>query len=480
MRANLKLTLGITLLAGIACVQRLPLDAAPCPCSVGYCCRMNKCVLGACEASGAPGTGGQGGEGGSAGSGTAGAGAAGTGTAGATGTAGTTGAAGTAGTADATGVAGDPGTADAGTAGTTGTAGATGAAGAASAGTTGTAGTSDASPSPGCGMMPGARDSTTGFVKHDIMVTGVDPAFVAAHPPLAGGTYTFTMRNYYLRLPKGYDPNLPVPIDMAENGCGGTDTVGATGAYTLPAGAGQTEALQVGLSYVPSASVTPGCPEFADDFVNSPEPQYLDAVIDDIAAKYCVNRNKIFVNGYDAWETVLSGCTNQDKVRAFGVQIGGGLRLLRPLCMNKPVAAMFVVGTLDTGIPIGPLATPQQDTFGSAPARDELLKRNGCVAADFQIVDTCAAGQQAGAGGRPCTAGVATGDTFGNAPHAMWNAKFPKCQMYTGCPAKFPVVWCPLDVNHGNGPNPAGPDSTILPSYRLTAMWEFFSSLPPE
>jgi hypothetical protein len=87
MRADVKLILGIALLAGVACVQRLPLDAAPCPCSVGYCCRMNKCVLGACETPVAPGTGGQAGEGGSAGSGTAGGGAAGTDTAGTTGAA---------------------------------------------------------------------------------------------------------------------------------------------------------------------------------------------------------------------------------------------------------------------------------------------------------------------------------------------------------------------------------------------------------
>ena len=67
----------------------------------------------------------------------------------------------------------------------------------------------------------------------------------------------------------------------------------------------------------------------------------------------------------------------------------------------------------------------------------------------------------------------------GNAT-AMWNAKYPKCLTFTGCPAKFPVVWCPLDVNHGNGPHPMGPDQSVVDSYRLTGMWEFFSSLPPE
>jgi hypothetical protein len=109
--------------------------------------------------------------------------------------------------------------------------------------------------------------------------------------------------------------------------------------------------------------------------------------------------------------------------------------------MNKPVAAMFVAGLQDTSDPIGPVAMEQFGTLGSAPARDELLKRNGCVAADFQIVDTCSA--TASADGSPCAADIVNGDTFGNAPHAMWNAQFPKCQTYTGCPAKFPVCGAP-------------------------------------
>jgi poly(3-hydroxybutyrate) depolymerase len=169
--------------------------------------------------------------------------------------------------------------------------------------------------------------------------------------------------------------------------------------------------------------------------------------MDDIEAKYCVNTAKIFVNGYSsgAWEAVMTGCTNPDRVRAYGVQIGGGLRISHPPCMNKPAAAMFVVGTLDTGNPIGPLSTPLHDSYGSAPARDFQLMRNGCV-------------------------GTAT---------ATWNAKYPKCQLYTGCPAKYPVVWCPLEVNHGNGPNPMGADGgAILEGYRLQGLWDFFDSLP--
>jgi hypothetical protein len=49
-----------------------------------------------------------------------------------------------------------------------------------------------------------------------------------------------------------------------------------------------------------------------------------------------------------------------------------------------------------------------EDTFGSAPARDERLERNGCT-------------------------GTAS---------AVYDAKSPLCNKYADCPAAFPVVWC--------------------------------------
>jgi hypothetical protein len=146
-----------------------------------------------------------------------------------------------------------------------------------------------------------------------------------------------------------------------------------------------------------------------------------------------------------------------------------------PPIVNKPMAAMFIVGTRDEGNPIGPLANPLNDSIGSVAARDELLKRNGCVAQDFQIVDTCTDNPNFTLA---CTAGTLKGDTYSNVPHAMWNAKWPKCHMYTGCPAKYPVVWCPIDVNHGNGPNPTGGDQAVVESYRRDGLWTFFTSLP--
>jgi hypothetical protein len=340
--------------------------------------------------------------------------------------------------------------------------------------------------SSGCDAAPPTTDAET-FTQFDVMLPpgSVDSAFIARFPVDLGDNFNWTKRNYYLRLPTNYDPTKAYPVDLAGTICGEDETSGSSGDYTLPSGmtqdGPQPEAIQIGLSYVRSTAATPDCAEFADDFHDSPEPAYVKAVIADVEAKFCVDESKIFVNGYSAGalEAELAGCTNADQIRAYGVQIGGGLRLNRPPCEAHPVAAMFVVGLLDVGYPIGPLATPKNDTYGSAAERDELLVRNGCVPAGTQIVDTCAMDASIDPLALPCAAGIVDGDTYSNVPHAMWDPAFPKCQIYTGCPAKYPVVWCPLEVNHGNGPTPMGPDAgKIVESYRRDAMWKFFSTLP--
>ena len=411
-------------------------------------------LLGACgTSSDGAGTSSQAGDSGAGAAGSAGATAGAAGMTAAAGSAGMTAAAGSAGTTATAGAAGSAGSAGmpgaAGSAGMTATAGAAGSAG--MAGAAGSAGTSGAVPSAGCSKAQDAADSSATFVKKDLAVTGVPQSFIDAHPPTNAGGYTWTKRNYFLRLPMGYSPNKPVSIVMAGGGCGGGATTGQSGSYTVPPGATQAVALQVGLSYVPSNAVS-GCATWANDFTDSPEPMYIKAIIDDIESKYCVDKNKVFINGYSsgAWEAIMAGeCSNSDQVRAYGVQIGGGLRITHPTWVKKPTAAIYVVGSADMGNPIGPLTKPQNDSYGSALARDAQLANNGCQ-------------------------GTAT---------APWNSKYPKCVTYSGCPAKYPVVWCVLDVDHGNGPMPMGADGyptngSNLEKYRLQGVWDFYDSLP--
>jgi poly(3-hydroxybutyrate) depolymerase len=426
------------------------------------------CLLG-CDAAGGPGASGTAG----ANAGVAGA----SGAAGAAGVAGESGAAGETGTAGATsgeagasGPAGANGAAGAGSAGASGVAGATGAgtggsgsAGASgvagtsgSAGASGTAGVSGAAgakgrptgPSTGCNTPPMANDSDKMFVKHDIMVKNVDPAFITAHPPdPAGGAYTWTKRNYYLKLPPEYDPTKPYLVSLGGTGCSGNDTVGSGGSYYLGqmVTAARPETIEVSLSYVVYTNTRkPTC--FADDYTNSPEPQYIDAIIGELEANYCVDRGKVFIHGHSsgAWETLTMGCARADTFRAVGTQVGGGLRIHRPSCQTSPVAAIFVVGKQDTDNPIGPLdpADPKAldlDSLGTAPSRDDYLARNGCV-------------------------GKAT---------APWDAAYPACVRYTGCPAVAPVVWCAIDTGHFIGSYPA-----LQTQYAYNAIWKFWTALP--
>ena len=114
----------------------------------------------------------------------------------------------------------------------------------------------------------------------------------------------------------------------------------------------------------------------------------------------------------------------------------------------------MVEGLGDTPNPIGPITPPNGslDSTGSAPARDEILKRNGCVPQDFVFDYSDTAKKQ------------------GNAPHKQWDPAYPECVTYTGCPAAYPVVWCALPCGHQC-------DNAGGVSYKA-GIWKFWMSLP--
>lgn len=258
--------------------------------------------------------------------------------------------------------------------------------------------------SAGCGKDPPGSDSSSAFVKHDIAVTGVDPAFIAAHPSNPGnnGGYTYDKRNYYVRLPAGYDPSKPYAVTFGGGGCGNTGGDSGKGGGQQPKG---ITAIQIGLSYVYSGGAC-----FEDGYANTPEVPYFDAVMKEISANYCVNLEKVFVSGYSsgAWESVTLGLARGGVIR--GIATGaGGLRKDRPMPSGIPMAAILLTGQGDGANPIdGPT--------GSAAARDQILMTNKCV-------------------------GTAT---------MPW-APDKDCVQYTGCPAAFPVIWCTPGGGHTGG-----------------------------
>jgi poly(3-hydroxybutyrate) depolymerase len=286
--------------------------------------------------------------------------------------------------------------------------------------------------SAGCGKAPPSTSSN--WAKHDLMVTGVAQRF------LPGGTkygvqqgYDFTHRNYFLRLPTNYDANKPYPLVISAGGCGATNGISGDNGGSNPLPEKQAVALQVGLSYVyPNGAGA--C--FADGSADTPDLPYFDAVLAELDAAYCFDRERVFVSGFSsgAWESYMLSCARAGVIRAIGTQ-AGGLRKERPPCSNAKIAAFLTAGVNDDN-PISNVDSSGFDT-GSQAARDVILKTNGCATRDTE----------------PYVSAEAPAD---------WH-----CLRYTSCPADYPVIWCAITADggkHGAGSN--------------KAFWPFWSALP--
>jgi poly(3-hydroxybutyrate) depolymerase len=391
------------------------LTAASCGGSNG-----NTPISGSAGANGTAGTSGQG----SAGSGTAGS--ASTGSAGDVGgTAGDTGS-GTAGSTSGAAGAVETGAAGAtqtGSAGASGTAGADG-----GTTTTGTAGggapTGLASGmSAGCGQAPPTGDKGGSWIKHNITVTGIAST---VKPATGGGSWT--SRVYYLDLPSGYDASKPLPVIFGGGGCGGAIVSnGNNGGFAVLA-TNNTEAIQIGLSYVWPQG---GGACFDDDGADTPDLPYFDAIMKEIEANYCIDKSKVFVGGYSSggWESYMLGLARGGSVVRGISPAAGGLRMDRPTPSGLPITALLLTGATDT-------TNPATGPTGSDLALALILQTNKCQ-------------------------GTAT---------VPWETSCPSCgcNRYTGCPDDAQVVRCRSSLT---GHTDGGGDFK-------TAIWKTWMSLP--
>jgi len=292
--------------------------------------------------------------------------------------------------------------------------------------------------SAGCSKTP-TDASSTGFTNHRFPLQPCATCTVpncpndCIAPPFAPGGRnaqksangeTFVDRDFAIQLPAGYDPNKAYPVFYGGSGCGTQAVPPIHGSgFEVP---GEAAAIRVGLQQVvsdPFSCFADGAircsPNIANvaDCKNGPEIPYFRAVQKWVEENTCVDLGMEFVGGSSsgAWEALLAGCGSADTVRGT-FSAAGGLRENRWAC-DGPSAAFMIVSTPDQANPVGPLAKifTAEDTFGSAPARDELLTRNGC-----------------------------SGKTS-----APYDPKYPHCVKYTDCPAAYPVVWCELpNGNH--------------------------------
>jgi hypothetical protein len=328
-------------------------------------------------------------------------------------------------------------------------------------------------PSMGCGMPPPAMVNSLAMKLETISVPSCGTAPITPNcvaPAFSPGgadylkvqTWDFNNRNYGLELPNNYDPNTPYPVILGGGGC----TAGPTSlGGGFRAGEG-TSAIRVGLSYVGSCFADGGvggktgfgCAVDAAhiaDCITTPEVPYVNAVLDYVESHLCVDLGKIYIGGVSsgAWVASTVSCALANRIRGM-TTVAGGLRINRPACTG-PTAAWMIVDGADNANPIGPMVPNQPlpaagltgaqvtstitflDSYGSAPMRDELLKRNGCQGTAATMVPG-----------------------------------YPQCMTYTGCPAAYPVVWCFMPGEGHGGSFYQNVD------YGPGA-WKFFSGLPP-
>jgi polyhydroxybutyrate depolymerase len=223
----------------------------------------------------------------------------------------------------------------------------------------------------------------------------------------------YSARNYYVWLPPGYDPTRSYTTVFLGPGCGGN------GESVLPMqNASTSNAILVGLSPVGQCFMTSAA--------DSPEIAFFDAVLSTVESSFCVDKAHVFIAGFSSgsWLSNLIGCARAGIVRGQGNATGGLPPV--PTCTG-PIAAMLAHDEGD----------PANNISGGEAARDRILKINGCSLTETMPYDA----------GRPSM-----------------------CVQYQGCPAAYPVVWCPTTGQ--------GHSDQVATGLSVPGFWNFWEALP--
>jgi hypothetical protein len=287
-------------------------------------------------------------------------------TAGAAGSAGSTASGGSGGasggmvTAGTTSTAGTTAGGSASTAGTPGTAGPGG-----SASTAGSGGAAAGSGSGGSGAgLPGAKASK-GCGKAATQPLEMFVNYKETITPSALVTEKWQNREYWVRLPAGYDPNRPYPTVFVGPGCGGK----GNNAIPIQKASGN-DAIVVGIDY---SSAATGRDCFMTEAFPDPEVNYVEETAANVKAAFCVDESRLFIEGFSSgsWISYLMGCVGGGPGGLFkgnGTATGNWQGSLPDSACKGPIAFM---GSHDSGDPQG---------YNTYPGgRDHVLKQNGCT-----------------------------------------------------------------------------------------------------
>jgi polyhydroxybutyrate depolymerase len=216
----------------------------------------------------------------------------------------------------------------------------------------------------GCGKP---AQGTSSYVRRTIMIRGVS-------------------REYFLYLPRSYDPRRMYPLVFRWHGAGGNGTSGGL----------EIESSSKEDAIIASPSGLQGRWSQA---VDGPDVELFDTLVQQLGAELCLDTGRVFSYGFSAGGafTNLLACVRGTVLRGAAPVAG------RPEGMNcnAQVAAILVHGAIDDTVPVA----------DGVAARERYRVLNGCST------------------------------TSQSDPP-------PPCVRYQGCPPRYPVVWCQTAIGH--------------------------------
>jgi|SRR5688572_10049777 polyhydroxybutyrate depolymerase len=191
-------------------------------------------------------------------------------------------------------------------------------------------------------------------------------------------------RDYFIRIPAGYDPARPYPIVYQHHGCS-SEPDRETNNVPLEGQSGAGAILVRGKAATDCWDTAPAGPDVA----------YWDAMVADVDARWCIDPARRFATGYSSgsFMTHRLACLRGDLLRGVATIAGGQAEAD---CAGDP-AALLIHDLNDGVVGIG----------ASEAARDSYLSRNSC---DLRTEPT--------------------------------PTDHPPCVEYAGCADGRPVVWC--------------------------------------
>jgi poly(3-hydroxybutyrate) depolymerase len=221
-----------------------------------------------------------------------------------------------------------------------------------------------------------------------------------------------TRRTYVLSVPAGYASNRPLALVFGFHGHSGTG-------YGTLLDLQDLEARAAGAAIFVYPDGLGGVWDPSD---GGADVQLFDALVQDLGARYCIDRNRVFATGFSFGGSMTSslGCFRGNAIRAIAPQAGGNLWPSSAQCRGQ-VPVWIAFGAQDDPNYLNQYCRPSREFWRSA---------NHCGTSAWPV------------------------------------SPDPSCQAYGGCDRGFPVIACEWPGGHSWAP------------FGAVAIWDFFASFP--